>query len=127
MIFSHSPIIRNMEIDLFIDNNNQDQNNENFRHRIVQVSPNSANPTIKFLGVLLDPELSFKPHIEHVNEQLSKGLFFLRTAKNLFSKHCLLSIYFTLIHSHLTYALPIWSCAQDSMLKNLFIKQKTPC
>jgi len=73
-----------MEINLFIDNNNQDQNNENFRHRIVQVSPNSANPTIKFLGVLLDPELSFKPHIEHVNKQLSKGLFFYALLKTFF-------------------------------------------
>jgi len=124
MIFSNSPAIRNKKINIFIDNNNPNQNDASLLLPIEQISSSSNNPTIKFLGVLIDPDLSFKNHILHVEKQLSKGLYFLRTAKKHFSKHCLLAIYYTLLHCHITYALPIWSCTTESLLKNIYTKQK---
>jgi len=124
MIFSNSPVIRNTKIDLFINNNNQDQNEFNLISPIEQILPNSSDPVVKFLGVLIDSELTFKYHIAHVEKQIAKGLYFMRTARNFFSKHCLLSIYYTMIHSYLTYALPIWSCSSDQFLKKILTKQK---
>jgi len=124
MIFSKNQNIKNTVIDLFIDNNNLTLNDPNLLLPLQQILPNLEKPYVRFLGVLFDHDLSFKPHINHVNSQVSKGLYFLRSAKNILSPFCLLSIYYTLIHSHLTYALQIWSCIPDSVIKPLIIKQK---
>jgi len=74
---------------------------------------------------LIDSSLNFKYHISHISSKLSKGLYFLRNAKNLLSEHCLLSIYYTLIHSYITYALPIWSSTNKTSLNQIFVKQKS--
>jgi len=38
---------------------------------------------IKFLGVFIDPHLTFKDHIKYVNQKLATGLFFLRSVKHI--------------------------------------------
>lgn len=55
---------------------------------------------------------------------MSKGIYFLKASKNLFSQFCLKTIYYTMIHSYLTYALPIYSCTPSSSLKVIAKKQK---
>jgi len=125
MIFSSNYAVKNDPIALFIDNNNEDQNDPNLKLPLTQINKLSPKPYIKFLGILLDPDLSFKEHILHISSQISKGLFFLRKSKNLFSQHCLQSIYYTLIHSYLTYGINIWSCTNTSNLNQIFKKQKS--
>jgi len=126
MILSFSPTIRNTKINLFIDNNNiNEQRSQDLLLPIDQISSSSKQPYVKFLGVLLDPELTFKNHINHVSNQLSKGIYFLKTSKNFFTEFCLKNIYYTLIHSHLTYALTIWSCVSPGLLDSVVKKQKT--
>jgi len=124
MIFSGSPAIRNSKVQIFINNNNADQDNPDHLIPIEQINCQSPQPYVKFLGVLLDPVLSFKHHISHVSNQISKGIYFLRTTKNLFSQFCLKTIYYTMIHSYLTYALSIWSCTPSSSLNSIVKKQK---
>lgn len=124
MIFSNNKLIKNAKIDLFIDNNNHGNNDPLHLLPLQQIHPDSDTPYVKFLGVLIDHDLTFKYHISFVNSQLSKGLFFIRNAKNLFSEFCLHSLYYTLIHSNLTYAIQIWSCTSDNLLKPLLSKQK---
>jgi len=113
-----------MQIELFIDNNNVDQDHPNLKHPLYQINSASPQPFVKFLGILLDPDLSFKIHISHIDKQISKGLYFLRTSKNLFSQFCLLSIYYTLIHSYLTYGITIWSSTNPTNFNKIISKQK---
>jgi len=82
------------------------------------------NPSIRFLGVLIDPQLNFKEHISKLNKKLATGLFYLRSVRYLLDQKALKFIYFALIHSHLIYAIHIWSNTNESFLKSLFIKQK---
>jgi hypothetical protein len=40
----------------------------------------SVSPTIKFLGVLFDPALWFKPHVNITLSEVSEALYILRSA-----------------------------------------------
>ena len=85
---------------------------------------NSDSKYAKFLGVLIDPNLSFKNHISMINKKISTALFFMRKAKNILSQKSLKYIYYSLFHSHLIYANQLWTCVNDSLLKQLIVKQK---
>jgi len=76
------------------------------------------------LGVYFDPNLTFKYHISTIQSKLSKALFALRSTKNFLTKQALTSIYYALFHSHLSYAIEIWSCTSHSHLQGLFKMQK---
>ena len=84
----------------------------------------SPTPYAKFLGVLIDPKLSFKSHISNIIKKLSTALYFLRGAKKVLNPHALKFIYYALFHSHLIYASQLWSCCTESLLKPIITKQK---
>ena len=85
---------------------------------------NSPTPYAKFLGVLIDPKLTFKLHISNVTKKLSTALYFLRGAKKVLNPRALKFIYYALFHSHLIYASQLWSCCTESLLKPIIAKQK---
>lgn len=91
---------------------------------IVQTTTNSDIPAVKFLGVFVDPNLNFKYHINYLSGKISKSLFFLRSAKNLLTPKSMKALYYTLVHCHLVYALPVWSCTTSNHLNIISIKQK---
>ena len=84
------------------------------------------DPVIRFLGLYLDPHLTFKHHVSKIVSKISKGLYILRTVKHQLPESALRTLYFTLINSHLTYALPAYGCADKSVLKPLIQIQKRP-
>ena len=93
------------------------------QHQMICVN-DLAEPKIKILGVHIDPFLTFKDHIQHLNSKLSIGLFFLRSVKNVLNEKALKSLHYSLIHCHVIYALHVYSSAADGLLKTIFKKQK---
>ena len=85
---------------------------------------NSITPYAKFLGVLIDPKLTFKPHVANIVKKVSTALYFLRGAKKVLNPRALKFIYYALFHSHLIYASQLWSCCSESLLKPIVTKQK---
>ena len=79
---------------------------------------------IKFLGVLLDENLSWKPHINYVCKKVSKSIGVIYRARFNLSKSTKLSLYYTLIYPYLIYCNTIWSSTYVSNLKRLQILQK---
>jgi len=124
MVFSNSTNVINADINIFIDNNNPDQNQQNNIHCLTRVKHTDKVPAIKYLGVYFDPNLSFKYHIENINLKLSKALYGLRSVKNILPAKSLAILYYSLFNCHLIYANEIWSCTADSNLKSIFLKQK---
>ena len=76
--------------------------------------PISKPSNLKYLGVILDDKLNWKPHIDKLVTQLSKscGMFF--KVKHYTSISVLKSVYFALFHSYLTYS--IWGRANKATL-----------
>ena len=108
---------------IFINNNVGDDNDPNLLFPIECINL-SEKPTVRFLGVLIDPTLTFKSHISNLESKLSRALFFLRKARNVLNQKALKYIYYSLFHSHLIYAVQIYSSTNPNLLKQIYIKQK---
>ena len=63
--------------------------------------------TARYLGVLLDDKLKFDAHLTFLESKLSRsvGIIF-KLSRHLLTK-TLLTLYYSLVHTHLLYALPI--------------------
>lgn len=124
MIFSNSPAIRNAQIDLFCNNNNDNQNSQEQISKIQQVFDTDTFPAIRFLGVFFDPNLNFKCHINTIRSKISRSLYILRSVRNIISEKSLTQLYYSLIHCHLIYAIQIWSSTNASFYGEIFKLQK---
>ena len=127
-MFFSSKQFDHTQIQLYVDNNDVDINdalyNPSLRSALTTVNNESNTPAIKFLGVYIDQNLNFKYHIKQISIKISKSMFFIRSAKNFLTPSALKSLYYSLIHCHLLYALPIWSCTAESNIKPLGVLQK---
>ena len=128
LVFSHSHEISSRPLQICIDNNDvlptSNSYNPTLVYPIIQVTISSEVPAIKFLGVFIDPNLNFKFHINFISKKISSALFFICQAKNTLPSKALTALYYSIIHCHLVYALPIWSCTSASNLKTIITKQK---
>jgi hypothetical protein len=124
IIISNSRQVHETETKIFINNNNVGQNEQSLIHEIKRVLTNDDIAAIKYLGVYFDPHLNFKFHVQQLSLQLSRSLFQIRRVENILSKDALKTLYFSLFHCHLVYAIKIWNVASNSLIDDLYIKQK---
>jgi len=124
MIFSNSPNVRNSEPVIFIDFNNEGEDDLNRRLPLGQIKCSDDEPYIRFLGVLIDPVLSYSHHVKLIISKLSRALYVLRTVKHVLPMEALKSIYYSLFHCHLIYCISVWSSASQSLISKLTKMQK---
>jgi Reverse transcriptase (RNA-dependent DNA polymerase) len=124
ILFTNSHTVTNSDCNIVINCNNEGENYPDLIFPIERVTANSSTPAIKFLGLYIDPDLSFKFHINTISGKMSRALYFIRSAKNFLSHCALKSLYYALVHCHLIYGIQIWSCTSESNLHPLVIKQK---
>jgi hypothetical protein len=126
ILFSTNKTVINLDIELFINNNSPGvvHENPNLIHRMERVDVNSKIPAMRFLGVFFDPSLNFKYHVQQIMSKVSRALYILRTVKNMLTPSALKSLYYTLFHCHIIYAMPIWTVCNLQLQKDLHIKQK---
>ena len=92
--------------------------------RIERIHNAGTTTKFKLLGVLFNEYLSFEPHINMVCSKISKSLYIINHSKNFLPKPVLLSLYYALIHSRLSYCTSIFGCATKTALSKLFLKPK---
>ena len=80
-----------------------------------RVDVNYLTPAIRFLGVFFDLNLNFKYHVDLIISKVSRALNILRTVKNVLTEKALKSLYYSLIHCHLIYSMPIWSICNQQL------------
>ncbi len=59
--------------------------------------------TTLFLGVIIDSNLSWKPHIQKVCSKLARCMGIMYKAKHVLPKSAMVSLYYTLAYPHLMY------------------------
>ena len=90
-----------------------------------QVSIPLENKTyVKFLGVLLDYNLSWKFHIDNIAWKTSKIVGVIARLRHFVPFSTLLSIYRSLILPYLAYGLPVRGQAAKSHLNKIRVLQK---
>ena len=77
---------------------------------------------IKFLGVIIDENLTWKNHIEVVENKISKNIEVLYRASHLFDFKNLLKIYFSFIHIYISYANIAWASTSKTKLQGILKK-----
>ena len=78
----------------------------------------------KYLGVIIDNKLSWKPHIDQVVGKLSKGCWAVCRIRPYVNLHTLKIIYYSLIYPHLQYCVASWGLAAQTHLNSIITKQK---
>ena len=94
-------------LDLFLDNN-----------QLTEVS------NVKFLGLQIENNLTWKKQIKHVESKVSKGLGILKQLRKIFDNDTLYMIYCTLIFPYIDYCNEIWGNTFSSHVQKLSILQK---
>ena len=79
---------------------------------------------IKYLGILLDPNLSWRVHITELCKKLSRGVGMLSKIQKLCPNDVLKSLYYSLFHSHMSYGISIWGVANSTLMEKVFLLQK---
>ena len=77
----------------------------------------------KFLGIIIDDKLSWKPHIQSVKSKLSSVLSIMYKASKLINTTGMYTLYCSLFHPYLSYSNEIWVNTYTSNVKCLFTLQ----
>lgn len=77
----------------------------------------------KYLGLMIDSSLSWKPHIELIKSKVRPFLAVLRRCHYLLDTRTRLSLYYSHIHSHLMYMISVWGSAAGVELDRLQVLQ----
>ena len=78
----------------------------------------------KFLGVVIDENLSWKLHISYICKKISKSTRIIFRCRYYLSTKTKLSLYYTLVYSYLTYCNIVWSSNYKTNLKRIYLLQK---
>ena len=78
----------------------------------------------KFLGVLIDSELSWKPQTVNIKNKLYRNLAVLKKVKPLLHKEALLKLYCSIFQSHLYYCVELWGNCSKTYLLPIIKAQK---
>ena len=79
---------------------------------------------VKFLGVIIDENLSWDEHIRHLESKLLATIVVIKCIKNFISSSQYVNIYHSLFISHLTYGISCWGGIYPTKLQKLFNIQK---
>ena len=79
---------------------------------------------VKYLGVLIDENLSWKQHINYISTKISKGIGIITRLRHLVPLTTLLNIYRSLIEPYISYGLVAWGQAANVHLNKVVILQK---
>ena len=73
---------------------------------------------VRYLGIIIDNNLSWKHHIDHVAIKMSRTVGLICKLRHFLPRHTLLSIYRSLVAPYLTYGLTAWGRHINRTLKS---------
>ena len=91
----------------------------------INIFDNEQNKNcIKFLGLLIDENLSWKDHIHTLTTKISKTVGLIAKLTHIVPNQTLLNIYMSLIAPYMTYGLTSWGNAPETLLNKVLVLQK---
>ena len=77
-----------------------------------------------FLGLIINENLSWKSHIDHISNKISRSIGVMNRLKRFLPIHILKTIYFSLVHSYLNYSSLAWgfNCSRIKLLQKKAIR-----
>ena len=79
---------------------------------------------VRYLGVLIDSNLSWKHHVTYISTKISKSLGILARLRHFVPSNTLLNMYQSLIQPYLSYDIAVWGQAARTNLERILVLQK---
>ena len=79
---------------------------------------------VKYLGVLIDSNLTFKFHIDELTKKISRGIGVLFKLRHFVTTKILISVYYAIIYPFLLYGITVWGSTSKTLLNPLHVLQK---
>lgn len=79
---------------------------------------------VKYLGVLVDSRLTFKPHTDAVNKKIVRTVGILSKLRHYMPQRMLKLIYHSLIYPYLQYGITVWGNACNNVIDPIYVSQK---
>ena len=93
-------------------------NNSNTSH------PLEMKNYIRYLGILIESNLSWKFHVDYVCQKVSKTIGIITKLRHFVPRHVLLTLYCSLILPYISYGICAWGHAAETHLHKLLVLQK---
>ena len=74
---------------------------------------------VKYLGVQIDSQLSWKEHITVALNKISRGVGMLKYSKKYLSLETVQKMYLGIVEPHIRYCCSVWGCAGDTIILKL--------
>ena len=78
---------------------------------------------VKYLGVTLDDSLNFENYLSALQSKIARSIGILFKLRQFMPRSVLLMLYYSFVHAHLLYALPVWASTYPTYLKRLQVLQ----
>ncbi len=91
---------------------------------LTRIDNDCDETSTKFLGIYIDDSLSWKSHIANVNSKISRAIFSIKQVKKFLPYESLRTLYYALVHPHLSYGILAWGNASGSLLNKTILLQK---
>ena len=78
----------------------------------------------KFLGVIIDNQLSWKNHVNVICGKIARGIGIMLRARSVINKSTLITLYYSFVYPYYVYCNHIWGTSSTKNMKRLFILQK---
>jgi len=122
---THGKIVDENICKIFYNNNEIGKiENQNKIFPIERIHNSGSTKNFKLLGIMLDEYLSFDSHITHMCSKISKSLYIINRVRNTLPKESLVSLYYALIHSHISYCTSVFGSATSTSLSRIVKMQK---
>lgn len=79
---------------------------------------------IKFLGLTIDHNVTFSSHVNKISSTISKFIGVVARMRNVVPPSILLKMYYSFIHSTISYAIELWYNCAGYLSNNIFTRQK---
>uniref|UniRef100_A0A0A9YPH7 Putative RNA-directed DNA polymerase from transposon BS n=2 Tax=Lygus hesperus TaxID=30085 RepID=A0A0A9YPH7_LYGHE len=78
----------------------------------------------KYLGLVLDEELNWKPHIDYTHDKVKKFMYIFYNIRHSLPKESIKLVYYTMLQSVLQYGIIAWGGTYSSHINKLHVRQK---
>ena len=79
---------------------------------------------VKYLGILIDSRLTFKPHIDELKKKISRGIGVLYKLRPFVTSKILINVYYAIIYPFLLYGIIVWGNSVNAYLAPIHVLQK---
>lgn len=83
-----------------------------------------AEPSTKYLGIIVDSKLSWQQHITTLCKKLCSGIYVIRRIMHISDLHAAKTAYYSLFESHLMYGIVVWGGTSNANLERALVHQK---